>query len=117
MPAACRCCLSAPELHASCAGLHRHRRLRRSACTAGACTLRKPEDYQPCRLQEGLGIAAEHGSFFRAAGATGWESRHDGDDAAAHAWREMVLPILQARALLVAPYPNRKPLARGGRRC
>lgn len=48
--------------------------------------------------QEGLGIAAEHGYFFRAAGAAGWESRHDGDDTLAHSWREMVLPILQVRA-------------------
>lgn len=48
--------------------------------------------------QEGLGIAAEHGYFFRAAGAAGWESRHDGDDALAQSWREMVLPILQVRA-------------------
>ena len=40
-------------------------------------------------------MAAEHGYFFRAAGARGWESLHDGDDGAVHAWREMVLPILQ----------------------
>lgn len=46
-------------------------------------------------VQEGLGIAAEHGYFFRAAGASGWESLHDGEDGAVHAWREMVLPILQ----------------------
>ena len=47
--------------------------------------------------QEGLGIAAEHGYFFRAAGATGWESRHEADDGFVHAWREMVLPIFQVR--------------------
>lgn len=46
-------------------------------------------------MQPGLGIAAEHGYFFRAAGASGWESLHDGEDGAVHAWREMVLPILQ----------------------
>ena len=48
-------------------------------------------------LQPGLGIAAEHGYFFRAAGASGWESLHDGEDGAVHAWREMVLPILQVK--------------------
>ena len=48
-------------------------------------------------VQEGLGIAAEHGYFFRAAGATGWEPLHDLEDGAVHAWREMVLPILQVR--------------------
>jgi len=102
--------------HTSCGGLHRRWRVRRSACTAGARTFTRSEGFQPRWPQEGLGIAAEHGYFFRAAGATGWESRHDGDDAAAHAWREMVLPILQARAPQLAPYPNPNPdpPARGG---
>ncbi len=102
--------------HTSCGGLHRRWRVRRSACTAGARTFTRSEGFQPRWPQEGLGIAAEHGYFFRAAGATGWESRHDGDDAAAHAWREMVLPILQARVPQLAPYPNPNPdpPARGG---
>ena len=46
------------------------------------------------RMQERLGLAAEHGFFFRAAGAGEWEARFgEADDQAA--WKEMTRPILE----------------------
>lgn len=45
-------------------------------------------------LQERLGLAAEHGFFFRAPGATDWEARFGEPDEQA-AWKEMTRPILE----------------------
>lgn len=43
-------------------------------------------------MQEGLGLAAEHGFYLKMAGAKEWEARGDADSSP---WKEMVLPILQ----------------------
>jgi trehalose-6-phosphatase len=45
-------------------------------------------------LQDRLGLAAEHGFFFRAAGEGEWEARFGEADEQA-AWKEMTRPILE----------------------
>ena len=43
-------------------------------------------------MQDGLGLAAEHGFFFRQAGSLEWDTRSSCEDMA---WRSIVGPILQ----------------------
>ena len=43
-------------------------------------------------VQDGLGLAAEHGFFFRQAGSLEWDTRSSCEDMA---WRSIVGPILQ----------------------
>ena len=45
-----------------------------------------------CFAQEGLGLAAEHGFFFRRAGSLEWDQRSSTEDMA---WQAIVGPILQ----------------------
>ena len=49
----------------------------------------------PChpRAQDGLGLAAEHGFFFRRAGSLEWDVRSSTEDMA---WQGIVAPLLQA---------------------
>ena len=47
-----------------------------------------------CWLQNNLGLAAEHGFYYRAPGMAEWEARFG--EADEHAgWKEIALPILQ----------------------
>ena len=46
----------------------------------------------PVSMQDGLGLAAEHGFFFRQAGSLEWDTRSSCEDMA---WRSIVGPILQ----------------------
>lgn len=51
-----------------------------------------PDTCTPC-AQDGLGLAAEHGFFFRAAGSLEWDVRSSTEDMA---WQGIVAPLLQA---------------------
>jgi trehalose-6-phosphatase len=53
-----------------------------------------PHQASPRAPQDRLGLAAEHGFFFRAAGAGEWEARFGEADEQA-AWKEMTRPILE----------------------
>lgn len=52
------------------------------------------EDWPPGWAQDRLGLAAEHGFFFKAPEAAEWTSRFEAPDEQA-AWKQMTLPILE----------------------
>ena len=58
------------------------------------CTLDQTPNPRTLLPQERLGLAAEHGFFFRAAGGGEWEARFGQADEQA-AWKEMTRPILE----------------------
>ena len=60
--------------------IHRGHMLVRTAAESGAA------------MQNGLGLAAEHGFFFRQAGCLEWDTRSSLEDMS---WRSIVGPILQ----------------------
>lgn len=55
---------------------------------------RKMKPQTHVALQAGLGLAAEHGFYYKAPAAAEWEARFGEPDEHA-GWKEMTLPILQ----------------------